>query len=272
MSILNPDVLDTASDTANQQSLLDNRLYLQDSSIPPTTLGGKQVMLDLNVKLSSGENVGIEMQTYVEKHFMTRMLTYWSHLFLQPIERGQKYHQVKPSYMLAFILFNMFDGSDHINRIMATREGYQNRRVSKDFNIVIVELKKFNKSHHQLVDMFDRWCYIIKHSAELTAEQIQYLSQDGETKMALEHLVEVSKEEKEYWKAVHKGRREWEEQLRKEQMREEELEKSRVQGMEEKQREIALSMLQKGLKVSFISEVTDLSVAEIEKLNGKTTD
>ena len=180
----------------------------------------------MNVKLSSGENVGIKMQTYVEKHFMTRMLTYWSHLFLQPIERGQEYHQVKPSYMLAFILFNMFD----------------------------------------------RWCYIIKHSAKLTAEQVEYLSQDGETKMALEHLVEVSKEEKEYWKAIHKGRREWEEQLRKEQMREEEIEKIRVQGMEEKQREIALSMLQKGYEISEISKVTDLSVAEIEQLNGKTAD
>ena len=268
VSIVNPNMLDTASDTANQNNPSDDRLYLQDSSIPPATLGGKQVMLDFNVKLSSGENVGIEMQAYVEKHFMTRMFTYWAQLFLQPIERGQKYDQVKPSYLLAFILFNRFDGPNHINKIIATLEGYQDRKVSEDFNMVIVELKKFNKHPDQLVDMSDRWCYIMKRSAELTAEQVKHLSQDGETKMALEHLVEVSKEEKEYWRAIHKGRREWERQLK----REEEIEKSRVQGIQEKQREIALSMLQKGLEVSLISEVTDLSVAEIEQLNYRTAD
>ena len=31
-------------------------------------------------------------------------------------------------------------------------------------------------------------------------------------------------------------------------------------------------MLQKGLDVSLISEVTGLSVAEVEQLNGRTTD
>ena len=54
------------------------------------------------------------------------------------------------------------------------------------------------------------------------------------------------------------------------------MEEGRTQGMEEgevkRDREIALSMLQKGLDVSLISEVTDLSVAEIKQLNGRATD
>ena len=108
--------------------------------------------------------------------------------------------------------------------------------------------------------MADRWCYIIKHSAELTPEQVEYLSQDGETKMALEHLMEVSKEERDEWNAISIQRREWEYQLREEAMK------------EKINREIVLNMLQKGLEVSLISEVTGLPIPEIEKLNGKTTD
>ena len=46
----------------------------------------------------------------------------------------------------------------------------------------------------------------------------------------------------------------------------------RVQGMQEKQRGIALSMLQEGLEVSLISKVTGLSVAEIGQLNQRTAD
>ena len=90
--------------------------------------------------------------------------------------------------------------------------------------------------------------------------------------MILEHLAEISKENREYWEAQYEFKREWEDQLRKEELEE----RARVQGMQagkvERDREIALSMLQKGLEVSLISEVTGLSVAEIEQLNHRTAD
>ena len=84
--------------------------------------------------------------------------------------------------------------------------------------------------------------------------------------MVLEHLERMSKEDKEFWEGEHQFKREWEDQLKAEELEE----KGRVQGMQEgevsKARGIALSMLQKGLEVSLISEVTGLSVAEIEQL------
>ena len=88
--------------------------------------------------------------------------------------------------------------------------------------------------------------------------------------MALEHLMEVSKEERDEWNAISIQRREWEMQLKREAVEEkgriQGMQEGLVQGMEEKQQEIALSMLQKGLDVSLISEVTGLPIPEIEKL------
>ena len=74
MMILNPGILNPASETANQQNQSGDKLHLQDSSIPPDTPGGKQVVLDLHVKLHSGENIDIEMQGYSQKDFFSRML------------------------------------------------------------------------------------------------------------------------------------------------------------------------------------------------------
>ena len=270
ISLVNPDILGTASGTANQQNPSDDKLHLQDSSIPPATPDGKRVVLDLNVKLSSGENVNIEMQVYFDEHFMTRMVIYWGQLHTRQLKRGQKYSQVKPSYLLAFTLSDVFGEGDYINEITMTLRKHHGKQVTKDFEMVVVELVNFNKSYLELVDMRDRWCYIIKHSAELTAEQVEYLSQDGETKMALEHLMEVSKEERDEWNAISIQRREWEMQLKREAVEEkgriQGMEEGLVQGMEEKQQEIALSMLQKGYEVSAISEVTGLPIPEIEKL------
>ena len=63
--------------------------------------------------------------------------------------------------------------------------------------------------------MRDWWCYIMKHSAELTAEQVEYLSQDGETKMVLEHLAEMSKDDAEYLRETIEQKRKWEDQARR---------------------------------------------------------
>ena len=112
---------------------------------------------------------------------------------------------------------------------------------------------------------------IIKHSADLTPEQVEYLSQDGETKMALEHLEEISKDKELYWEAMDRKKYEIAIQLERRGALKRGLakglakgmERGRVQGMEE----IALNMLQKGYEVSEISQVTGLSVPEIKKLN-----
>ena len=106
--------------------------------------------------------------------------------------------------------------------------------------------------------------------------------------MILEHLAEISRENREYWEAQSQFKREWEDQLRKEELEEkaraEGMQVGRTQGMQEglvqgmqegevkRDREIALSMLQKGLEVSLISEVTGLTVAEIKQLNGRAAD
>ena len=280
LSLSNPNILATASDTINQHNLSDDRLSLQDSSIPPDILGGKQIVLDLRAKLDNGENVNIEMQNYFEEHFLTRMYFYLTQLHSQQLRRGDKYDKVMPSHLLVFTTFDVLDGEDYIVRITPTAHGHPEQKVGRDLELVIVRLNKFNKSLDELVDMIDRWCYIIKHSAQLTAEQVKYLSQDRETRMVLEHLAEMSKEDKARWEAISLARREWEEQLKREGLEEKGrvkgLQEGRVQGMEagkvERDREIALSMLQKGLDVSLISEVTGLSVAEVEQLNGRTTD
>ena len=84
--------------------------------------------------------------------------------------------------------------------------------------------------------------------------------------MALEHLEEISKDDRLYWDAMARKKDRIAIQLGKSCALEEGIRKGRIQGMQEQQRGIALSMLQRGYEVSEISEVTGLSVAEIGQL------
>ena len=120
--------------------------------------------------------------------------------------------------------------------------------------------------------MKQKWCYIMQQVEQLTAKQEAYLLQDGVTQMALEHLEEISKDEKLYWDFLARRK----DQIAMQLERSGALEEGRVQGMQaglvQGRQEIALTMLQKGIEVPFISEVTGLSVAEIKKLNGRAAD
>ena len=254
----------SAVNTADQHDPFDELLQLQDSSIPPDTPSGRQSFSDLNVRLRSGVYVNIEMQNYAQKYFADRMLDYLIRMYCRQPERGQEPEQVKPSYSLAFTNFSVSSGAHHISEAIYKWNNPEGEPAVKRFTLLAEQLNKFNKRIDELVDMRDWWCYIMKHSAELTAEQVEYLSQDGETKIVLEHLAEMSKDDAEYLRETIEQKRKWEDRARKEELEE----KARAENTQE----IALSMLRKGYEVSEISEVTDLSVAEIKHLNGRAAD
>ena len=282
VAVLNPDRVGMPDDLAEvlkQQQQSSDTLILKDTSIPPDKPRGRSVILDLNFKLSSGENVNIEMQTAYEKSFTFRTLYYWAMLYGQDIDRGDEFSNLNPTYSLIFTDFTLFKRKRNCISVFEFVDRKElEYRANIPMTLVTVELNKFKKSYHELIDMAEKWCYIIKHSAHLTAEAVAYLSQDGGMKMALEHLEEISKDDQLHWDAMARKKDRVAIQLAKSDALEEGIRKGmkagriqgmqegRVQGMQEQQRGIALSMLQKGLDVSLISEVTGLSVAEIGQL------
>ena len=58
-----------------------------DSSLPVESSGGKRVFLDLRVKLSTGEDINVEVQTTYKKHFLNRILYYWAKLHSQSLKK-----------------------------------------------------------------------------------------------------------------------------------------------------------------------------------------
>ena len=270
VAVLNPDrvgMLDDLAEVAKQQQQSSNKLILKDTSIPPDKPRGRSVILDLSFKLSSGENVNIEMQAAYERGFVLRILAYWSMLFSQDIDRGDEFSNLNPTYSLIFTNFTLFKGKRNCISVFefVDRKEFE-YRANIPMALTIVELNKFKKSYHELIDMAEKWCYIIKHSAHLTDEEVAYLSQDGGMKMALEHLEEISKDDQLYWDAVARKKDRIAIQLGKSCALEEGMRKGMKAGKVKRNHEIAVSMLQKGYEVLEISEVTGLSVAEIGQL------
>ena len=154
------------------------------------------------------------------------------------------------------------------------RDKEPHQMFSEGLRIVIVEMSKLTKSCDELLDLKEKWCYLLKESESLTKEEYRCLSQDEEIKMALKHLKKLSKDEELYQRAFTEQINLVAYNLDRAGLLEEGLQKGLVQGKLEgklegefnKQKEIALNMLKESFEVFVISKVTGLSEDEIIKL------
>ena len=158
-----------------------------------------RVVLDLMVKLSSGGKIGIQLQVAIneEKDFVDCLIIDWGFLYDYSLERNRLTDRIKayPTYSLIFTHFTVREKEqNYIHKVKMAFNDDPDSDVFSKFRMTVVELNKFNKSCSELISMQDRWNYIMKHSADLTTEQIEHLSQDEGARMVLEHLEEISKE------------------------------------------------------------------------------
>ena len=131
---------------------------------------------------------------------------------------------------------------------------------------MIVELEKFVAHPDNFVDKKDIWCYLLKNFDKMKAEELDVIRGKGEDmKYVVEHLEELSEDE--YTQAEIEAF----DKQQKIQWSKEELawDEGRDEGMEKKQKEIALNFLKAGADIQMICQCTGLTEKEIRALQEK---
>ena len=271
---LNPDFQAKSYESPlREESLKD--LDFKQTAFYPLQIDKKQIVLDLRVKLATGENINVEMQTVRHKDFLKRILFYWSKLYSHDLERGEDYSKIKPAYSLIFTTFPVLDLriKDFMSSFSIRRDKKPHELLNEDLKIVIVELSKLDKLYDETFDLKEKWCYILRESGKITREEYEILSKDEEMKMALDHLEELSRDEQLRQEAFTRKINEVAYGLDRAGLIEEGLQKGRVEGLQEGLQKglykVALNMLRGGFEEATISKITGLSKDEIKELKLK---
>ena len=253
---------------------------VEDSTIHPEKPDLKTMVMDLKVKLSSGESINIEVQTSNQHGFTKRILFYLSKLFTEDLKKGADFDDLKPAYSLIFTTFPLFDEfKEHLSTFSMIRETHPHVIFSESMRIILVELPKFQKSMDKPFDLSDFWCYfLLKVGENLTKEEKAFLLKNKDTKMALEHLAKMSQNEvlreralerEKNWLAYHLDKKGTLKQGREEGLkegREEGLKEGIQKGKEEIQQATVLTMIELNYSAFDISKVTKWSEDDIKKL------
>ena len=118
-----PQTQKRSTSQSSSQSHSKLEFKLEDSTIYPEEPDKKMVVMDLKVKLGSGESINIEVQTSHQHGFTQKILFYLAKLFTADLQKGKDFDKIQPAYSLVFTTFSLFDEfKEHLSSFSMIRE------------------------------------------------------------------------------------------------------------------------------------------------------
>lgn len=241
----------------------------------------KMGVLDVKAVANEIENIDIEMQVINSEYIADRILWYWAKMYSSSLLKGDGYDRTKRVICIMIADFNL----DRLKNILQYHTKWMIREendkevvLTDKLEIHIIELTKLesiscmNKKEKELM----QWCKFIKYP-ESVEESI--MNENKGIKRAKEELDKLSQDEHERWLADMREKAIRDEMAIRDYGYKEGLQKGLDDGLKEgikqgieqgeknKQIEIAKKLINKKMEISIISEITGLTIQEIENLN-----
>ena len=226
--------------------------YLPSEQLPPTP-DDRVSIYDIYCVDEAGQRFIVEMQRNWQMNFKERSLYYSTFPITHQVQKGGQWeYALLPIYCLGIVTFHLDEDPRYMRKVQLLDVDTEEVFYDK-LTFVFIELPKFQRSPAELQTAADKWIYLLKRMPELTdipAElavapfrQVFEIAQEAALSPQDRWLYEASlkrtRDDRAAWQSA-----EW---------------KGRGEGQEAARREIARSMLAKGLDMATIVELTGLS-------------
>lgn len=250
----------------------------------------RHAVFDVFCENEKGERFIIEMQKAEQQFFKDRSVFYSTFPIRDQAKRGKKWDfQLKAVYTIGILDFS-FDDTDpeyfhHEVKLMDTKT----KEVFFDkLTYIYLEMPKFTKTLSELESLFDKWLYAIRHLSDLLERPKELYEAVFERFFEQAEILKFNRQERQAYEYSLKNYRDWysimktaKNKSRAEGRAEglaEGLAKGRTEGLAEgraeglaegraeERLENARSMKSLGVSFDIISQVTGLSLEDIEDL------
>ncbi|MDR2835613.1 MAG: Rpn family recombination-promoting nuclease/putative transposase [Bacteroidales bacterium] len=257
---------------ANKDLLIDflNQLITEHGKIEeltyltPEQLGrskfDRKAIYDLKCKTNRGEVFIVEMQRANQNYFKDRSIYYSTFPIQQQAQTGEWDYKLSPVYFIGILDFT-FNNNDKDFHHDVKLYDFVTKEVFYDkLTYIYLEMPKFNKKESELETLFDKWLYVLKQLPRFQ-ERPEILREKVFKKLFnLAEIANFTPEEADAYEdslKVYRDNTNVLDTARAEGLKE---------GIEKGKVETAKKLLQVGISVEIISQTTDLSIEEIEKL------
>ena len=234
----------------------------------------KETIVDVKCITQNGTVVIIEIQLQGNSRFPERILYYWAVNYSKLLKHGEKYDELTPVISINLLNFNL-DKKKNIHSCYMLYEMNNKKLLTDHLQIHIIELKKFKKN--LLAKDLNCWLKFFTSKnveasmSEIVKEKpIMEQVQKKYNNFVKSKLMMTEYEKKEAYLYGNQIMLAEERRLGKEEGikvgKEEGIKVGKEEGIKENQTLIAKNMKNKNMDIQLISELTGLSIEEINKL------
>jgi predicted transposase/invertase (TIGR01784 family) len=216
------------------------------------------VIYDILCEDENGRKFIVELQRTRQEFFVDRSVFYSCRFINSQLKRGKTdnykdRYKLLPVYFIGILGFNIFDDEKHIRKVNLRDENCQ--KVSETLNFTYIEIPKFMSE--EPTTEIEKLLFFLKNGESL--ENRESLSEFEDIFNLAEYYALGEEDQRIYDTILNQ-------QLARIDMIETARDEGKLEGEKSKQLEIAQKMVQKGLDVDSISELSGLSKEEIQKL------
>ena len=243
--------------------------YLASEMVPENPLR-KNSIVDVRCKDRQERYFIVEMQMIWSPEFKQRVLFNASKAYVRQMDAGEKYELLQPVYSLNLVN-DIFEPDlkeyYHYYRMVHVEHS---KRVINGLQLVFVELPKFTPHTYSEKKMHILWLRYLTEIDEKTCKVPEELLENPEIKKAVTVLEESAFTPEQllgyekFWDIISVEKTLMSSSERK--GREEGRKEGKEEGRKEEKLLIASNAKKQGLSIKIISELTGLSIEEIEKL------
>lgn len=233
---------------------LDNNTILEKD-----LFDDKVGILDIRAKIDSSINCNIEMQVVDRNNIEKRMMFYWSKMFSRSIKSGNDYSELEKTIVILisdYELESLKKIPQYSTKWQIREEKYSQIVLTDVLELYIIELPKFIKYKENKRKQMNSWLKFIENP------EVVKMSENVEINKAKEELEKISSNEHERYLA----------ELREKYILDQKATedagyyKGIKEGIKEGKIDVARKLLQQGITIEVISQVTGFTKEEIEKL------
>lgn len=237
----------------------------------------KQSIVDVLCKDNNGVQMIVEMQIAPTKGFEKRAQYYAAKAYSRQLNKGQgedgKYYNLKEVIFIAISDYVIFPDKEAYKSDHVILDKISYEHDLRDFSFTFIELPKFKKDTiSELTNIVEKWCYFFKHAKETSEEDLQKLiGSDLVIEKAYDAINEFNWKEEELIAYEQELKRIRDNLAAMEYQLDKGIAIGEARGIEKERIAIAKKMLAKSRSIEDIADITDLSVAQIQKLKSDRT-
>ena len=225
----------------------------------------RKAVFDVYCENEQGEKFLVEMQKGEQQFFKDRSVFYSTFPIREQAKRGNWDYELKAVYTVGILNF-VFDDKDdeYFHHEVKLMDIYTKEVFYDKLTFVYLEMPKFNKREDELVTMFDKWLFVLRNLASLLERPAALQERVFTRLFEAAEIAKFSKRELCEYEDSLKNFRDMYSVITTAEMKGEA--RGRAEGELAERQKNAQRMKQKGYPLTDISEITGLSLKEIEGL------